>query len=245
MKKNEKLREEIKKLVDKGTELGAYLKFDEKTKDCPQLATFIGQYEIWYTKSLMIMKRLSPERTYDFTLLYYNPKRKEINSDTYCISDALRDIADLLGKFGPWTAMLCVTRQTAMLQACLDNLDSTILNIQTILQADIFDSEIESAKHLLKKGFLRAAGVVCGVVIEKHFSEVCKNNSIPINKKNPTIADYNDALKDNVYDVLEWRRIQRLGDIRNLCGHSKEREPTKEEVSELISGTERIIKTIF
>jgi len=94
-------------------------------------------------------------------------------------------------------------------------------------------------------GFLRAAGVVCGVVIEKHFSEVCKNNSISISKKNPTIADYNDALKENVYDILEWRRIQRLGDIRNLCGHNKEREPTKEEVFELISGTERIIKTIF
>ena len=245
IKKQEKLKEEIKELIDKGAELGAYLNFDEQTKSCPQLANFIGQYEIWYTKSLMIMKRLSPERTQDFALLYDNPKRKEVNLSTYCISDALRGISELLGKYGPWTAMLCVIRQTAMLQACLDNLDSTVLNIQTILQADIFDSEIESAKHLLKNGFLRAAGVVCGVVIEKHFSEVCKNNSISISKKNPTIADYNDALKENVYDILEWRRIQRLGDIRNLCGHNKEREPTKEEVFELISGTERIIKTIF
>ena len=64
-------------------------------------------------------------------------------------------------------------------------------------------------------------------------------------KKNPTIADFNDALKDNAYDVVEWRRIQRLGDIRNLCDHSKDREPTKDEVEELISGTERTIKTVF
>ena len=46
MKKQEKLKEEIKELIDKGAELGAYLNFDEQTKSCPQLANFIGQYEI-------------------------------------------------------------------------------------------------------------------------------------------------------------------------------------------------------
>ena len=66
-----------------------------------------------------------------------------------------------------------------------------------------------------------------------------------IKKKSPTIADYNDVLKDNVYDTVEWRKVQYLGDARNLCGHKKDREPTKDEVEELISGTERIIKTIF
>jgi hypothetical protein len=34
-----------------------------------------------------------------------------------------------------------------------------------------------------------------------------------------------------------------LGDIRNLCGHDKHREPTADEVEELIEGTERILKT--
>ena len=94
-------------------------------------------------------------------------------------------------------------------------------------------------------GYYRAAGAICGVVLEKHFSGVCDKRSIILKKKNPTIADYNDALKDNAYDTIEWRRIQRLGDIRNLCDHSKDREPTKDEVEELISGTERTIKTVF
>ena len=74
---------------------------------------------------------------------------------------------------------------------------------------------------------------------------MCTNRNIDIAKKNPTIADYNDKLKDVAYDTIEWRRIQRLGDLRNLCDHNKDREPTKDEVEELISGTERIIKTIF
>lgn len=122
---------------------------------------------------------------------------------------------------------------------------TTLSQIQATLQADIFDSEIESAKHLLKRGFLRAAGAVCGVLIEKHLACVCKNRSIVIKKKNPTIVDYNDALKDIAYETIEWRKIQVLGDIRNLCDHSKDKEPTKDEVEELIAGTERIIKTVF
>lgn len=39
--------------------------------------------------------------------------------------------------------------------------------------------------------------------------------------------------------------IQHLGDIRNLCDHNKDREPTKEEVEELINGIDQIIKTNF
>jgi hypothetical protein len=74
---------------------------------------------------------------------------------------------------------------------------------------------------------------------------VCKNRNIDIKKKNPTIADYNDALKDAAYDTIEWRKIQRLADLRNLCDHNKDREPTREEIEELVSGTEKIIKTIF
>lgn len=36
-----------------------------------------------------------------------------------------------------------------------------------------------------------------------------------------------------------------LGDIRNLCDHNKDRDPKKEEVEDLISGVEAIIKTVY
>ena len=57
---------------------------------------------------------------------------------------------------------------------------------------------------------------------------------------------YNQVLKDrDVIDIVMWRFIQRLGDIRNLCDHNKEEEPTQAAVAELIDGTDRVIKTIF
>ena len=232
-----KIKEEIKELIEMGGKICTALIPQKQGREImyKDFNFFIINYELWYTKAYALVKQLIPDRITDFTSQYSNPKRK----DTYFISDALR------GACGSW-AMSCVFQQVNMLKACLEKFDSRIYDIQTTLQADIFDSEIDSAKHLLKRGFLRAAGAVCGVLIEKHLAFVCKNRSIVIKKKNPAIADYNDALKENtVYETIEWRRIQRLGDIRNLCDHNKDREPTKDEVEELIAETERIIKTMF
>lgn len=76
--------------------------------------------------------------------------------------------------------------------------------------------------------------------------QVCKSRGVKIAAKNPTIAILNDTLKkENVYEVPEWRFIQRLGDLRNLCDHNKEREPTKDEVTELIDGVAKLTKTIL
>jgi hypothetical protein len=82
-------------------------------------------------------------------------------------------------------------------------------------------------------------------VAEKHLEEVCHNHNVAV-KKNPTMSTLNDALKDkDVIDVPEWRFIQRLGDLRNLCDHNRKREPTEEEVLELIDGVDKIMKTVF
>lgn len=244
MSKYNSIKDEIKDLIDEGIKLFEAI-YGKGQKSSPDLSYFVTNYERWYSKALPVVKQLQPNRIGDFTIQYKNEKRKELSHSTYTISDALRTTTNRNGYFGPYTAAYCMSSQLNIVQACLDTFDSKLYDIQTVLQADIFDSEIESAKHLQKKGFLRAAGAICGVILEKHFGVVCKNRNIPLKKKNPTIADYNDALKDIAYDTIEWRRIQRLGDIRNLCDHNKDREPTKDEVDELISGTERTIKTLF
>ena len=75
------------------------------------------------------------------------------------------------------------------------------------------------------------------MILEGHLQRVTENHNIAIRKKNPTIADLNDPLKNaRVYDNPTWRKIQLLADIRNLCSHKKSREPTDDEVVDLISG---------
>lgn len=121
-----------------------------------------------------------------------------------------------------------------------------MFDIRQLVQADLFESELESAGALAKGGFARAAGAVAGVVLEKHLRQVCDNHGIKVSKKNPTIGDLNDLLKQSeVMEVPQWRFIQHLGDLRNLCDHDKKVEPTREQVSDLITGVAKVAKTLY
>ena len=91
-----------------------------------------------------------------------------------------------------------------------------------------------------------AAGALAGVILEGHLQRVAANHKLTIPKRDPTIADLNDPLKQGgVYDTPTWRKIQFLGDIRNLCSHQKSSEPTKEQVLELIAGVNSVVDTVI
>lgn len=255
MGKYDEIKKEINELIDLGQKcyegLCLYAKtfmndsIDISNQEEEKINVFLVNYETWYSSALRLIKTFLPERVNDFTVLYRDEKRKDITSKNYTVSDALQGKNTLLNDYYPGNAQKKFFQQIAILKACLDCFDKKIYDIQVVLQADVFDSEIDSARHLFKMGYLRAAGAICGVVIENHLCSVCGFRNITLRKKNPSIADYNDSLKDVAYDTIEWRRIQRLGDLRNLCDHKKDREPTKDEVEELILGTDRVIKNIF
>jgi hypothetical protein len=136
-------------------------------------------------------------------------------------------------------------QQIAILAAALDRLDSVLSDIRGVLEASLFDTEIEAARGLLKAKHVRSAGIIAGVVLEHHLKTVIASHSIAF-RKTATLGNLNDALKENgIYDVPQWRRIQHLTDIRNLCGHSANREPTPAEVEDMIAGVEGAVKTVF
>ena len=133
-----------------------------------------------------------------------------------------------------------------MLEAVKARFESSLFDIRLLVQADLFDSELDAAKELLRQNFTRAAGALAGVVLERHLGQVCENHSVKIGKKTTGISNLNDALKEAaILDVAQWRFVQHLGAIRNLCDHSKKVEPTGEQVDDLISGVMKITKTVF
>ena len=212
-----------------------------------------ANYQDWYTESSVVIRQLLPDRWTEFEHLYMGDgRRKHINRFTYNIQDWLNGVRaglDHNGEkiFDDLTAMSKqFFNQLNILKSVKARFSSSLFDINQFVQADLFDSELDTARELATHGFLRAAGAVAGVVLEKHLGQVVDNHNIKTRRKDPTIGVFNDLLKgDGILDVPSWRQIQRLGDIRNLCTHDKEREPTRDEVDELISGVAKHTKTLF
>ncbi|OCG01489.1 hypothetical protein [Gilliamella sp. wkB112] len=229
------------KLFKSKEELKAF--FDE-------LPNFNSKYQCWYSESLYLIRQIIPMRLDDFIRLYEKPKsRKILNYESYRIEDALHNLCVRGGtgkvKVDSSAAINLFEQQIAIVESAKKRFGSSLFDINQTIQADLFDSEIEAAEHLIKQKFIRAGGALVGVVLERHLKQVCLNHNIKELKKNMTISTCNDILKNNeVIDQTQWRFIQFLGDIRNSCDHAND-EPTKENVLELIDGVKKIIKTIY
>ena len=237
---------EIKKLVVQGQNLQLPLRDDKDGFGQLRL-----DYESWYTKSLAVVQQVIPERVVDFKEAYKTDKLRGKN-----IQESFTISGYFIGQFDSVVDKLYfnidqaynarLAKQVAILSATSDAASSALRDIRTELHSELLDSDVESANELLKTKHLRSAGVVCGVALEAHLKSVLKRHSITLRKKKPALGDLNETLKTaKVYDTPTWRLIQRLADIRNLCAHSRDREPTKSEVEDLIRGTEKVVKEIF
>ena len=197
-----------------------------------------------------MIELLGPARVDEFRSYYrIDPKRKVTYSTNYVIQDYVKGISARMNYDEPlWdihqVVSIRVLNQFQILSSLKARLGSVIADVRGHLLAEIKDEELDVARKLLKVN-LRAAGAVGGVVLESHLQRVATNHDVKISKKDPTISDLNDPLKKaGVYDLPTWRKVQHLTDLRNLCDHKKNREPTEAEVIELISGVTSVVKNV-
>jgi len=260
-----KYRNDLSKLIKLGEKMRMDLNLrsmeieGKLAKDLKELkkkinGTFEKYYQRWYSESSSLIRQIMPERINEFGSYYMaDPKRKTVDVTSYKIQDWLMGLRAVPHSYTgemPFDDFAGVTMrfsvQLDILKSIEARFESTLFDIRQLVQADLYDSEIDGSRDLLKSGFLRGAGIIAGVVLEKHLFQVCTNHKVTTRKKHPTINDFNELLKkNNIIDVPNWRFIQRLGDLRNLCGHNKDREPTKDEVAELIDGVSKTLKTLY
>ena len=267
MKNFEQYKDDLEQLIAVGTRLEMAMRYacepevfeelvrkefgEKATPDfLGDLPSFRDEYQAWYSEAKALVRQLLLDRFDDFSGYYEKPNhRKEMTIENYRISDYLLGLRTRsLGQVvvGPSAALPQFYQQLEIVKAVRKRFESSLFDIKQLVQANLFDSELEAAKALVKQGFLRAAGAVAGVVMERHLAQVCKNHGISLRKQAPTIGDFNDALqKANVVDTPQWRSNQHLGDLRNLCAHNKDAEPTKKQVNNLVNGVMELTKTLF
>ena len=130
------------------------------------------------------------------------------------------------------TNLAIFKRLKAIFIAAKEDFENGYLSsIKTLVQAEVFDSELEQANELFSSGYSTAAAVIAGVVLETALRELCDRNEILHGKLDKMNAE---LVKANVYNKLNQKRITALADIRNSAAHGKPDEFTDQDVSDMI-----------
>ncbi len=109
---------------------------------------------------------------------------------------------------------------------------------KNLIQAEVFDNELEQAAELLKSGYKSAAAVIAGTVLETALRGLCTEQKIPIGKLNKMNVD---LAKAGVYNALTQKRIIALADIRNNAAHGNVDKFNEDDVKSMVEEIQRFI----
>ncbi len=207
------------------------------------------RYQGWYSESSALIELIFPVRFPEFQSLYSTSGiRDVIVRLSYGATTGLDELFELQpdGIAAKQRKITSFYTQLNILKSVRAGFESRLLNIRQLLHADLLDTELEAARELALNGFVRPAGSVAGVVLESHLAEFCRKQNIKSRKKRPTIGDWIKLLEDaDTVDAVMLTRLKGLNAIRILCSHKKSRDPTAEDVDDLISGVEKVTKQLL
>ena len=117
-----------------------------------------------------------------------------------------------------------------------------LVSYRSLVQAEVFSSELEQAEELLGNGYSTAAAVIAGAVLETALRDLCSAHAIEhgsLNRMNDDLA------KVGVYNANQKKQITSIAAIRNSAAHGKPEEFTKDQVRGMIDDIERFLAAAF
>jgi len=192
-------------------------------------------YRAWYSEAWYLVNSNLSERIEEFDRLYT------------LATFHLVDVMDKDGGLSRATMVLfekSFSAQVGFTRSIPGAIASRALGLRGLLARDLMDDELSAARHLLDNGYTREAGVIGGVVLERHLKLLCDKNSVTVGDKD-TLGQLNDKLRKHYPDDSEYRRVQFLNEIRISCAHDKTTvPPDPNKVGQLLSGVQGFIATI-
>lgn len=140
---------------------------------------------------------------------------------------------------GPDTNFTVFKRQLAVFMAAKDDYEGGYLNkMRNLIQAEVFENEIEQAEELLAAGYLTASAVVAGVVLETSLRQMCADNGLAPAK----LDAMNAALaKVGAYNKLVQKQITAWASIRNSAAHGETGAFVRADVEAMVRDVQRFV----
>jgi hypothetical protein len=137
---------------------------------------------------------------------------------------------------GPYDKLLSL--KAILLAAQEDYNGGYLNNLRNLVQAEVFDDELEQATELLNNGYKTPAAVVAGIVLEVKLKELCTKNEIPLGK----LGKMNEDLyKAGVYSLLLQKRVTALAQIRNDAAHGNANSFQDSDVTSMIDDVRKFV----
>lgn len=109
---------------------------------------------------------------------------------------------------------------------------------KAIVQAEVFDNELEQVYELLSNNYHVAAAVIAGVVLETSLRELCDREGIKHGKLDKMNSD---LVKAGVYSKIVQKQITAHAGIRNSAAHGNQNEFNKIDVEQMIPAIEKFL----
>lgn len=130
--------------------------------------------------------------------------------------------------------------QAALVAAYEDCKGGYLFDKKSLIEAEVFVDFLDQADELIESGYVHAAAVIAGGVLEKHLRSMCDSRGIPTlkeNGKHKMMDDLNMELRKNeAYNTLKWRQVTVWAQIRNDAAHRNFEKYDAKDVSDQIKG---------
>lgn len=167
----EKYKIDLEKLIKLGDEMSMDLQIraiereddlDERFREAKKRTggSFEKNYQRWYTEAQAVVLQIISARLPEFEEIYrHNSKSQQVNVTTFSIQNWLFGMrSENFDEFG--IIVMKFNVQLEILKSASRRFEASLFDIKQIVQADLFDSELDAGKELLNNGFLRGAGAI-------------------------------------------------------------------------------------
>jgi len=193
----------------------------------------LTRYEIWFEVTQRIVSQYSDDyetfkKQYPFVRsLIYLSRPSDKGNERRNLEFGFMDFFDI---------------QVNILHTIEPIIEMQKTNFKKLITADLIESELDQSEWLYEHDFIRAAGIITGIILERYLKTLCEINNIEYSEKDtidPLVTKIYTSEKIAGFDITLLKSIQHLASIRNKCCHDAE-DPKKHDVRELLDKVKKI-----